>query len=204
MEQLSITIQNSDLRAIEILIAEQTINLDDTNDRGQTPLIEAIQVQNIEVVKLLLHHGADVNSSNEYSVTPLIVASGLGYGELVKVLIQHGAHLNLGSETDETALHFACGWGKINTVKILIDHRIDLDHKNIHGNTALHDMIRGADVSGNGTSQEIVQLLLQAGAQNLSNNEGITPRDIAETKNYNHIIELFDNYEIQIKEPDCI
>ncbi len=45
----------------------------------------------VDVARILLTHGADVNSKNENGLTPLHLASQLGFTELIRVLVEHGA-----------------------------------------------------------------------------------------------------------------
>ncbi|KAI1131063.1 hypothetical protein F5Y10DRAFT_287832 [Nemania abortiva] len=64
---------------------------------NQTALLKAIEVQNIEIVKLLLHHGAGVNNELPYFVTrtPLQKAAEMGSLEIVRLLIlEHEANVN--------------------------------------------------------------------------------------------------------------
>ena len=52
-------------------------------------LILAAQNGHIEVVKLLLDRGADVNQVSQYSDTALMLAAGNGYFETVRLLEYH-------------------------------------------------------------------------------------------------------------------
>jgi ankyrin repeat protein len=59
--------------------------------------------ERLEVVKLLVSLGADVNAADNYGITPLMVASNLGDLNVVKYLVEKGADLNahdLGKKND--------------------------------------------------------------------------------------------------------
>jgi alpha-D-ribose 1-methylphosphonate 5-phosphate C-P lyase len=59
--------------------------------------------ERLEVVKLLVGLGEDVNAADSYGITPLMVAANLGNIEVVKYLIDQGADLaahDLGKKND--------------------------------------------------------------------------------------------------------
>ncbi len=69
----------------------------------------------LEIVKLLLEHGADPNGSNMYGSTALMWAVREGNLEIVKRLHQNGAYISLESVCGDGAIDFAIrhGWPKI-------------------------------------------------------------------------------------------
>ncbi len=74
----------------------------------QTPLMLAASKGSLPTVRLLLDHGADVNSSiNEWSSTPLMCAVEGGNPAVVRLLIASGAHLNDIDGSEDTALTLA-------------------------------------------------------------------------------------------------
>jgi len=59
--------------------------------------------ERLEVVKLLVSLGEDVNAADSYGITPLMVAANLGDLNVVKFLVENGADLNahdLGKKND--------------------------------------------------------------------------------------------------------
>ncbi len=61
------------------------------NEAGATALMWA--TDNLEMVSLLVEHGADVNAKSSDSRTPLLIASGrYGAAPVVKLLLDHGAN----------------------------------------------------------------------------------------------------------------
>lgn len=82
-------------------------NLHATNPSKINALHSAVARQNIELCKLFIRHGANVNARQTQDVTPLHAAAHLGNLELVKLLVTNGA--DIGSKMDEgkTALDFA-------------------------------------------------------------------------------------------------
>ena len=59
-----------------------------------TPIHPAFNNRSIEVVELLITHGADVTTQDSNRSTPLCLASDDGSFDLVKLLIQYGADMN--------------------------------------------------------------------------------------------------------------
>ena len=85
------------------------------NQSGETPLLYAVSIGNIEVARCLLghHHGSRQgvrpNVVNRNGKTPLHIACRKRDLDFVKLLVEHGANVNLvGSETVGTPLQVAC------------------------------------------------------------------------------------------------
>ena len=58
---------------------------------GHNPLSRASLMGHVDVVKLLIEQGADINAKNNYGGTPLHLASEEGYTEVPKLLNEKGA-----------------------------------------------------------------------------------------------------------------
>ena len=61
------------------------------NESGSTPLYDAASMGRLEVVKLLLARGADVNAANKAGATPLHAAVANGFDYVAAALRAHGA-----------------------------------------------------------------------------------------------------------------
>ena len=61
----------------------------------------------IEITKLLLEHGADVNLTCAGGFTALMMASVCGRPDMVRLLLQYGADVNVESSDGRTALSVA-------------------------------------------------------------------------------------------------
>lgn len=69
----------------------------------------------MQVIKLLLLHGAEINSrtGSKLGISPLMLASMNGHSQAVRVLIDMGSDVNAQIETNRnTALTLACFQGK--------------------------------------------------------------------------------------------
>ena len=121
---------------------------------------------NIEMVKLLIARGADINSG--VGLTALQASISAGRRDIFDLLIQCGADANTPDKGGYTPLYFAVHNDDLDYLKILIAHGAKVDTKCTGGETAL--------MSGAITGRtEAVKLLLEAGANiNAKNDNGQT------------------------------
>lgn len=61
---------------------------------GSTPLDFAVEKKNLEMVRLLLSKGADVNLATSGKRTPLHIAAEMGDSDVASLLLQNGANVN--------------------------------------------------------------------------------------------------------------
>jgi ankyrin repeat protein len=120
-----------------------------TNTRGSTPLIRAAANADMEVMKLLLQHGADVNLKMADRQTAIMaVLAGRATEpqalEMIRVLHEAGADVNvvaLVNHREEsrggTALHYAVRKRYKEVIKKLAAYGIDMNARDQDGLTAL-------------------------------------------------------------------
>ena len=100
-------------------------------------LISAAQKGDIDIVRILLDNGANINFINNHGRTVLMLASIEGYLNIVNLLLDMGALINLQNNYGITALMFASIYGNTDIVKLLLDNGANIDIVNNEGNTAL-------------------------------------------------------------------
>ncbi len=61
----------------------------------------------VDVVKLLIEAGADINTIDDHWRTPLMLSANLGYKDIVETLIEAGADIYLEDQKRKTALKYA-------------------------------------------------------------------------------------------------
>lgn len=116
-------------------------------------------------VKVLLEHGADVNSrSTFYEHTPLHYASQKGDVEIIKYLLDKGAKIDDVSHNEHcglnngwAAIHFAADLGHLEVMQLLVDRGASIDLKTTQGDTALV-------LSAENGRWDVVRYLVGAGA----------------------------------------
>jgi ankyrin repeat protein len=91
---------------------------------GDTALMFAARVGDLESAKLLVAAGANVNDADAWGVSATVLAGHSGYTDLVEFLLQEGADPNAGA-AGFTALHEAIMRRDEKMVSALLDHGAD-------------------------------------------------------------------------------
>ena len=113
-------------------------NINSVNESGITPLmIAATSDVTVEIGKLLIEKGADVNAKDLLGWTPLIYATYSGQTAFVKLLIKKRADVNARSNTGWTPLMYAAYSGRVEIGKLLIEKGADVNAISRAGETAL-------------------------------------------------------------------
>jgi ankyrin repeat protein len=120
------------------------------NFDGQTPFIRAALSGDIEVMRLLLQHGADPNIATTQGSTALMAASGINwipaqtftrseadYVAAVKLCLERGAPVNATNSLQLAAIHGAANRGWTSIIQILADHGAKLDVKDVGGRSPM-------------------------------------------------------------------
>ena len=106
-------------------------NFDGDSCAGFTPLLAASYTGHLEVVKLLIERGADVNQIHATENSGALHWAAMhNQEEVIKCLLHHGAYINLLNGMRMTPFHYCILVGsKVETLKLLLSHgaRIDND-----------------------------------------------------------------------------
>lgn len=167
-------------------IVSTGISVDTRDSEKRTPLLLAVHANNVELATLLIDAGADVNAKDAISDTPFLYAGAEGRDQILKQILKTGrADLKDTNRYGGVALIPAAHHGHPSTVRLLLETEIDVNHVNDLGWTALLEAVILGD--GGPVYQEIVGLLVDAGARNLADRDGVTPLDHARTRGYTAI-----------------
>ena len=106
---------------------------------GWTPLHFAAYAGNLEVVKLLLDRGADIDrrANTKFRNTPLQVSLLTGQEEMAALLVARGADVRIEQAEGFTALHEAAQIGSEKVVALLLDAGADPNSRGNDGRTPL-------------------------------------------------------------------
>lgn len=187
-------VENNDLEKVQEILQDSSYPINETNDKGETPLLIATHENYIEVAKLLIEAGADINLQDNIQDSAYLYAGAQGKTEILKYLIEHAEpNQNIVNRYGGNALIPAAEKGHLNNVKLLLlDGKADIDHQNNFGYTALIEAVALTD--GSVLYQQIVQELLAHNAnKELRDNSGKTALDYAKEMGYTKMIEMLED-----------
>jgi ankyrin repeat protein len=149
---------------------------------GRTPLGEAAAEGHLEVARLLIEEGAELNPGG-FS-WPLWRAAAGGHLDMVKLLLDAGADVNGRGHGGESPLHAACREGEFEIAVVLLSRGADIEARDTDGRTPLDCAARMGQTSS-------VEFLLDHGANvNARDNGGTTPLGQAIRYDENEVAEL--------------
>ncbi|MBV0900112.1 MAG: ankyrin repeat domain-containing protein [Wolbachia endosymbiont of Fragariocoptes setiger] len=171
-----------------------------TDSWENSPLhIACSRQNNLNIVELLINHGAYVNCSAPRSCdTPLHLAVQNGYEEVVSIFLQYGNDVNATTENGFTPLHIAVQNRYEKIVDILLNNGANVNTVRENGLVPLHIAVKKGYT-------EIVQTLLEHGANVELNLKGnITPLHIAanSTEERTEIIDCILQHDIDVNQND--
>lgn len=172
----------------ELLRAGLPIDGQDTD--GRTPVMIATVARQTEAVRALVEAGADVDIRDNRMDNVFLYAGANGLLDVLRIANEAGADPAITNRFGGTALIPASERGHVEVVRYLLDESdVDVDHVNRLGWTALLEAIILSD--GGAAHQEIVRLLLEAGADpDIADGDGVTPLAHARSRGYEEIAAL--------------
>jgi thiosulfate/3-mercaptopyruvate sulfurtransferase len=118
----------------------QGFDCDDINsriDNGMSPLMLAAKDGELEILRLLLSGGADVDLINDDENTALWFACFSDEPMMVNELIQAGCNLDNQNVNGATCLIYCASTGKFDLVRLLVQAGADVSRQTLDGFTAL-------------------------------------------------------------------
>lgn len=187
---------NKDLIAFLIDSAKQNPNAKNISDKNY-PIGIAILAGNLEVAKMLLVAGANINIQNDKGLTPLmlIMSSFEGVQQdqakeslraVVRFILQNGAQVDVTDAKGKTALFYAVEQKDLPAIDLLLTAGANINHKNNAGETAIFLPAKEGNI-------EMVKALLQKGASaKIANKQGTTPAMYAVQSGYMDIYDILE------------
>lgn len=162
---------------------------------SHSALMIAILNHQYQLFKLLLEHGAHVNSNTPYGFNPLRWVCSKGLNNWALDLLQYGANPNLYNVDNESALSNAIKVRSLLTVQNLIHYHSLIDIPDRNGKTPLMHAIKSMDFS-------ITEYLLRHGADvNHQDRYHNTPLFIAATLHDLELVTLLIQYGADTEKP---
>ncbi len=158
-------------------LIENGVDINETDEKGDTPLIYAASnnQKNTTILKLLLGNGADVNARNLSGETALMLSMGPGgTQEGIKLLLEHSADVNIATLDGQTPLMWAAEWFDVGVTNDLLKKGAKINIQTDDGMTVLH-------IAAKFYRSKTVKLLLESGADPLIKTKaGQTPLLLAQ------------------------
>lgn len=162
---------------VDYLVTLKGVEIDSGDDTNATPLILAVLKGNVDIVKVLLDHGANINHQNNQGHSPLQYACSKGWSDVVGLLLERGSDVDIRDRRGDTSLHRLASLGRLELLKLLLNRSPKplLDVQNAEGNTAMHIACEDNEVS-------CALLLLDHGASvDIENRDKKSPFDLAKS-----------------------
>ncbi|KAH7963270.1 hypothetical protein HPB52_020409 [Rhipicephalus sanguineus] len=169
---------------------EGTVQFDGYVIEGATPLWCAAGAGHLDIVRLLVLRGADVNHPTRTISTPLRAASFDGRLDIVRFLVEHGADIHIPNKYNNTCLMIAAYKGHLDVVRYLLSRGADTNTQALCGATALQFAAEHGHL-------DIVRELLECNARILANGIGMTPLLAAAERTKAEVVEYL------VKQPWC-
>jgi uncharacterized protein len=136
-------------------------------------LIAAAARGHMELARLLLARGADVNQCSDWATTPLIQAIENKHLDMAELLLEHHPILSRRDDRGRTPLDWAVLDGSAEGVRLLLERKAPVNGPGIFRGTLLNEAVTQGDMG-------IVRMLLDAGADvNARDRHGRTAYDCA-------------------------
>jgi len=110
-----------------------------------TLLHRASHCGQVEVVRLIVNRGANINIRDANKNTVLHIAAEKGSVDIMKLLLDKGMSVNLTDTEESTPLHLSAQFSNLEATKFLVERGAAINNTNKYGNTPLME----AAVNGN-------------------------------------------------------
>ena len=118
------------------------INATNSSYYNETALHEAVTLENIDIISVLIERGANINLKNNYGNTPIFRAVRNDNINIINLLLSNGADLQITNEDGNTPLYTAVCFSKNETVSLLLEaNPLSVNLQNNQQDSCLHRAI---------------------------------------------------------------
>lgn len=190
-EEFNSAVINGDLKAAALLANQVDIN--QVNQHGITPISIAVENGNVELIRMLVDYGADINSESycyqegAFEI-PLATAVRKRHREIVKLLLEWKCRTEgVAHAEGKSPLQWAATYGDIATAELLLQHGADINHVGPYMNSCLHFAVIS-------DQEEMTRWLLARGVKFLENGDDRNALHIASIRGNYSIVALLLDY----------
>eukprot|EP00752_Nemacystus_decipiens_P007967 g7120.t1 len=170
------------------LLSSGSIDIDQGDPKGFTPLMSAAFAGHSSVVRILLSRGANVFLQEDQGATALFCAVQQGHLDATKLLVKAGSDLNARNNVDQTPLFKAAVKGYTEVSRVLIEAGASINNRGPYGVTPLW-------AAAHGGHKDVVAMLLHAKADPLlaaDENEKIVPLPLDAAAQHGHVATVLE------------
>lgn len=160
------------LEIISMMI-DKNIGLNQVNKNGENALHIAVESKNVEIVKMLLRNGINIDTEtiNDH-LTPLLIATIHGSIQICEILLNHNPNVNCQDIYGNTLLNHAI-FNKSKQLIELFHDKVNVNLTNISGNTTVNLFFEN-DIPIDKLSEYKFDEILYKSRLNIQNNVGKT------------------------------
>ena len=182
------------------ILLQNGANINAPNAMGATLIYTAIQSRNVGMLRILLNHGADVNTpiiaKDERFTFPIHMSVEAGSLEMTDLLFPHSADINFLNSEGSTPVCLAAQLNKTEMIGFLTSRNADLNIPDKSGMYPIHYATARRNLKA-------ISILLSSGANpNFRNNSKYTPLHLAISQNLVEIASTLLEHGADINEID--
>ncbi|XP_053405937.1 ankyrin repeat domain-containing protein 24-like isoform X3 [Mercenaria mercenaria] len=136
-EKLMKAVENNDIAKADELLKKKSLNPTKLGPKGLSVFHVACSLGYLDLITLLISHGAEVNVLSIQGNTSVQLAARDGHPRILEKLIEAGGVIDHKDGLSLTALHHACVRGKISCVQVLLKHGADPNSRDKTGKPPL-------------------------------------------------------------------
>ncbi|KAK6517030.1 hypothetical protein TWF506_006908 [Arthrobotrys conoides] len=176
-----VAIRTENLSMVQ-LVLKKRVSVDDTKKTWE--LHSALGKGNLDILRLIINSGADINARSEKGEAALHIATKRGDNHIVEYLLEHGAIVNVVALNGRTALHEAAIYNRFEVAQTLLGRGADIHALDTLGKTPLYCAAESGKV-------EVLKVLVEAGADGHAViASGETALYAASSKGYESIVQI--------------
>ena len=134
--KFELAIYNNDENYINYILSK-TIDLNNEKKYIHLPLVVAVSVNNLKMIKQFIEYGANINQIDYIGCTCLVYANSL---EVARFLIDNGAEIDYVNIFQSTPLDYFIRQNH-DITKLLIEHGADINKINKRGHTPIFETV---------------------------------------------------------------